>query len=76
MELDTLCVHVTFAAAGELQMEAHEVGIEHVAEADVRRAMRRARGAKTEDGTYILTTPDFPGVVACRSTLTDLSVTI
>ena len=30
-------------------------------------AMRRARGTKTDDGTYILTVPDFPGIVACAS---------
>lgn len=42
MDLDRLMVHAVHGATGEIQMEAHEVGIEHVAEADVRRAVRRA----------------------------------
>ena len=30
-------------------------------------AMRRAKGAKTEDGVYVLTVLDFPSIVACAS---------
>jgi hypothetical protein len=40
--LDTVFAHATVGAAGELQMESAEVGIEHVAESDLRRAFRRA----------------------------------
>src|SRR4051812_49427702 len=42
MNLDAAVRHASFGAAGEVQMEAHEVGVLHVAEADLRRAFRRA----------------------------------
>jgi hypothetical protein len=42
MNLDAAVQHAAFGAAGEVQVESHEVGILHVAEADLRRAFRRA----------------------------------
>jgi hypothetical protein len=41
VDLDRTVAHATFIAAGELQADVNEVGPEHVAESDLRRAMRR-----------------------------------
>lgn len=42
MDLDVTVTRATFSAAGEMQADVNEVGPEHVAESDLRRAMRRA----------------------------------
>ena len=41
-DLNSIVARATYGAAGELQMEAAETGPEHVSEADLRRATRRA----------------------------------
>jgi hypothetical protein len=64
--MDRAIARAIFAVAGEAQAEAHEVGIQHVAEADVRRALRRALQMQlgrvvTPEGASGFKLPTWPG---------------